>query len=427
MGCISSTSKGVPAGDVVKGAKNANNVTANPEETPQQRALDMMMLGVHADLQAAMSKTKGMAELTEKVTPLLQGLERQYQDKTFIYRAKEAGPSLGDLAVYNAITGLKALKFDMSAFPNVDAVVQAVKASEVQWVRGTAVPIALIRGFCSALKESDAAANRWLEMASVPESVKAVLRPEIKAGAAADLASRWGLKASLEGQSAVSQSPEVSGKPVLTYFSGPGRAELARLAFEAGGVEYDCVRISPDDWPSIKSDANGLPAKLFGSMPVLSHGDFILAQSKAVAQYAADIGMNATKPPTVEQRCLDTMMMGAHADLQTAMYACLFGDDESKAKGKSELLGKVTPILQGIESFYAAEGPYLYSSEDAGPTLGDLVLFDVVTSPFPGLKALEFDLTPFSKVTRCVEACEKSSKGNLAAYLSTRGQKVASI
>merc|ERR1711998_580028 len=135
----------------------------------------------------------------------------------------------------------------------------------------------------------------------------------------------------------------------------------------------------------------------------------------AVAQYAADIGMNAEKPPTVEQRRLDTMMMGAHADLQMAMYACLFGDDESKAKGKSELSDKVTPILQGIERFYAAQGPYLYSPEDAGPTLGDLVLLDVVTSPFPGLKALEFDLPPFSKVTRCVEACEKSSKGTLAA------------
>jgi len=166
-----------------------------------------------------------------------------------------------------------------------------------------------------------------------------------------------------------------------------------------------------------------LPAKLFGSMPVLKHGDFILAQSMSVAQYAADIGMNAAKPPTVEQRGLDTMMIGAHADLQTAMYACLFGDDESKAKGREELSGKVTPILQGIERFYTAQGPYLYSPENEGPTLGDLVLLDVVTSPFPGLKALEVDLTPFSKITRCVEACEQSTKGNLAAYLQTRGQR----
>jgi len=313
-----------------------------------------------------------LAELKGKVTPLLEGLERQYKDKTFIYRAKEAGPSLGDLAVYNVVEspfpGLKALKFDLSAFPNVNSVVQSVKAAKsdnaVQWVRGTAVPVALTRGFYSALKESDVAATRWLERPSVPDSAKAVLRLEVKAGAeaAAKLASRWGLKASLEGvQPVVSPSPQVSGKPELTYFSGPGRAELSRLAFAAGGVEYDCKCISPDEWPGVKSDSDSLPAKLFGSMPVLRHGDFILAQSMAVAQYAADIGMNAAKPPTVEQRGLDTMMLGAHADLQKAMYACLFGDDDSKVKGKEELSGKVTPILQGIERFYTAQGPYLYS------------------------------------------------------------------
>lgn len=188
-------------------------------------------------------------------------------------------------------------------------------------------------------------------------------------------------------------------------------------------MDYDCVRISPDDWPSVKADQNRLPAQLFGSMPVLKHGDFSLAQSMAVAQYAADIGMNAAKPPTVDQRGLDTMMLGAHADLQKAMYSCLFGDDESKAKGKADLSGKVTPILQGIERFYTGVGPYLYSPAEAGPSLGDLALLDVVTSPFPGLKALEFDLTPFNKVTSCVSACEGCSKGTLKTYLDSRGKK----
>jgi len=288
------------------------------------------------------------------------------------------------------------------------------------------VPVALTRSFYSALKESEASATKWLETPSVPEHVKAVLKKEIKAGAAASLATRWGAKASREGvQPVVSKSPAVSGKPELVYFSGPGRAELSRLAFAAGGVEYDCTRISPEEWPSVKGDANSLPAKLFGSMPVLKHGDFTLAQSMAIAQYAADIGMNATTPPNVEQRGLDTMMLGVHADLQKAMYACLFGDDASKAKGKEALSSKVTPILQGVERFYKEKGPYLYSPEAEGPSLGDLVLLDVVTSPFPGLTALGFDLSPFSKVTGCVEACTKTSKGTLAAYVSSRGNKGA--
>jgi len=415
---------------------------AKETTTPQQRALDFMLMGAHAELQSAMyaclfgdddSKAKGVTDLNGKVTPILEAIERQYKsaESPFLYRAKAAGPSLADLAVYNFVEspfpGLKALNFDLSPFAKITATVEGVKAAEsetVQWVRGVAVPIALTRGFYSALKESEAAATKWLERPSVPEYAKAVLKKEVKKGGAADLATRWGPKATREGaQPAASPSPAVSGKPELVYFSAPGRAELSRLAFAAGSVEYDCTRYSPEEWPAVKGDPNSLPATLFGQMPVLKHGDFTLAQSMAIAQYAADIGMNATKPPTVGQRGLDSMMLGVHDDLQKAMYACLFGSDEAKAKGKADLPGKVTPILQGVERFYTGKGPYLYSDEAGGPTLGDLVLLDVVTSPFPGLKALEFDLAPFSKVTKCVEACEKCSKGTLAAYVSSRGKK----
>jgi hypothetical protein len=160
---------------------------------------------------------------------------------------------------------------------------------------------------------------------------------------------------------------------------------------------------------------------MFGSMPVIKHGDFLVAQSISISQYAADLGINAATPPSAEQRGLDTMMLGAHADLQSAMYACLFGDDESKAKGKEQLAGKVTPILEGIERQYTRQpSPFLYAEESQGPSLGDLALLDFVTSPFPGLKALGIDLSPFPKVVGCVEACQKSTKGTLAAYLQSR-------
>merc|ERR1712224_79741 len=113
-------------------------------------------------------------------------------------------------------------------------------------------------------------------------------------------------------------------------------------------------------------------------MPVIVHGEHMVAQSIATAQYAADLGINKEKPPNAYQRALDMMMLGAHADLQAAMYKCLFGDDESKAKGKEALPGKVAPILAGIERQYDSTRTFLYSS---GPTLGDLAVLDVITSP----------------------------------------------
>ncbi len=38
----------------------------------------------------------------------------------------------------------------------------------------------------------------------------------------------------------------------LTYFNIRGRAEVARLLFAQGGVEYEDCRIKGDDWPSLK-------------------------------------------------------------------------------------------------------------------------------------------------------------------------------
>lgn len=340
---------------------------AGVNPTAQQRALDMMMLGALADAQSAMyaclfgddeSKAKGKEQLGGKITPLLTGIERQYKgDSVFLY---SSGPTLGDLAVYNIVEspfpGLKALGLDLSPFKKITATSDAVKAA--------------------------------LEAGEKPKSA---------------------------------EGPEASGKSELIYFGAPGRGELARLAFAAGGVEFTDTRLTFQEWPGVKQDPESVPAKMFGSMPVIKHGDFLVAQSISISQYAADLGINAATPPSAEQRGLDTMMLGAHADLQSAMYACLFGDDESKAKGKEQLAGKVTPILEGIERQYTRQpSPFLYAEESQGPSLGDLALLDVVTSPFPGLKALGIDLSPFPKVVGCVEACQKSTKGTLAAYLQSR-------
>ena len=39
----------------------------------------------------------------------------------------------------------------------------------------------------------------------------------------------------------------------LTYFRGTGRAEVARMLFALAGEKYEDCRISPEDWPKLKS------------------------------------------------------------------------------------------------------------------------------------------------------------------------------
>lgn len=353
-------------------AQYAADIGMNKALAPsaQQRGLDMMILGAHADLQAAMykclfgddeSKAKGKEALPGSVAPILAGIERQYGGQgTFLYSSE---PTLGDLAVLNAVTspfpGLKALGVDLSAYPKILACVEA----------------------CQKRLDSGGAYTVAAPVKSAP-----------------------------------------SGTPELIYFAGPGRAELTRLAFHAGGVAFTDTRVEQKDWPALKVDPSGAPGKMFGSMPVIVHGEHMMAQSAACAQYAADVGINAGATLEPAKRALDFMMLGAHADLQSALYACLFGDEESKKKGKEALPGKVTPILQGIERQYAGPGPFLYSPEAVGPTLGDLALLDVVTSPFPGLRKLEVDLTPYPKIQACISACQASAaRPGLKAYLEKRG------
>jgi len=316
-------------------------------------ATEMMVLGAHADLQAAMykclfgddaSKAKGKEELPDKVKPTLEGLERALGRKTCTgpFFFSESGPTLADLAVYDFVEspfpGLKALGFDVTPYAKLTAVAEAVR--------------------------KDSAIAAYLMRASM-------------------------------------------GKPELIYFNGPGRAQLTRLAFAAGSVDFTDTRIEMADWPKVKSDPESIPAKCFGSMPCIKHGDMLLAQSEATATYAAQLGIWKTRLGADEgkNRAMEILVMGAHADVQAAMYKCLFGDDESKAKGKEALPNAVKPTLEGLERALGRKtctGPFFFS--ESGPTLADLAVYDFIESPFPGLKALGFDMAPYGKLVAIADA-----------------------
>merc|ERR1712083_57788 len=109
--------------------------------------------------------------------------------------------------------------------------------------------------------------------------------------------------------------------------------------------------IEQDAWKAVKSDPESTPAKCFGSMPCIKHGNMLLAQSEATATYAAHLGIWKTRlgADPAKNRALEMTVLGAHADLQAAMYKCLFGDDESKAKGKEALPQAAAGLLAGLE------------------------------------------------------------------------------
>eukprot|EP00811_Abedinium_folium_P035116 NODE_7938_length_1535_cov_14.580256.p1 GENE.NODE_7938_length_1535_cov_14.580256~~NODE_7938_length_1535_cov_14.580256.p1 ORF type:complete len:387 (+),score=121.34 NODE_7938_length_1535_cov_14.580256:147-1307(+) len=353
-------------------AQLASDLGLQTARSPEMRALDTMACGALADMMKAMykclfgteeEKKKGLERLPSQVTPILEGMERQY--------ARGAGPflsgaviSLGDLAIFNAVTspfpGLLALAFDMGPFPKIRACVDAC--------------------------------GHYLNQAPSGAPPPAIV-------------------------------PPASGTPQLIYFDAAGRAELSRLAFHAGGVPFTDTRIA-GDWATIKADPDSAPGRLFGQLPVLDHGGFLVGQSLAVVQYAADLGINRTNPTlTPWQRALDTMLLGAHTDLCDLTLACVYGEEDSKAAARAKITERVTPLLMGIERQYArGTPPFLYSSEAVGPTLGDLAVFNVITLPRYGLGELGVSLDPYPLIRACVAACRAApGRPGLAAYLESRG------
>ena len=56
----------------------------------------------------------------------------------------------------------------------------------------------------------------------------------------------------------------IDSKITLTYFDGPGRAELSRLILSAGNVKFNDVRHSFESFGKVKADKSSLVWKRFG-------------------------------------------------------------------------------------------------------------------------------------------------------------------
>lgn len=194
-------------------------------------------------------------------------------------------------------------------------------------------------------------------------------------------------------------------KPELFYFDGPGRANLTRLCFVAGGTAFTDTRVA--DWPAMKADATSTPGQLFGSMPCINQGGVLIAQSLATAAFAAEVG--GLMGSTPEERAVNTMVAATNEDLRGVMYKCLFGSDDSKAAGRVALPEAASKFLAGLERALGrkkSEGAFF----GAALGLADLAVFDNVCSPFPGLKALAVDLAAYPKVLACAAAVGEDEK-----------------
>lgn len=191
----------------------------------------------------------------------------------------------------------------------------------------------------------------------------------------------------------------------LTYFSGPGRAELSRLVLSFGGVDFVDNRLNREQFLELK------PSLPLGQVPVLAVDGITYSQSMAITRYAAKMtGLYPSDP----LECLRVDMISESlVDIRTAYSEIMHRekDEAVKAEKTRKLLEDLVPrTLRLLESYVTGE----FFLGDGRPSYADVQLYDVVvnalTANLPG-----FSMDKYPKLTVVVDNVRANPK--IAAYL----------
>ncbi|KAG2433101.1 hypothetical protein HYH02_012804 [Chlamydomonas schloesseri] len=168
--------------------------------------------------------------------------------------------------------------------------------------------------------------------------------------------------------------------PKLFYFAFPGRAEVARLAFHIGNVDFEDVRIDGPSWPGQKSK---FP---FGQVPVLQLDDGrMLAQSGAIDRYVAKL--TGLYPEDPVQAAFADQAVFLLQDMWEALLTPSWSLPlEEKVKARQEALaGKGGDKLKALDKLVepVQQSGWLAGGEQL--SFGDLEVFVTLTNLTSGM------------------------------------------
>ncbi|KAK2567831.1 Glutathione S-transferase 1 [Acropora cervicornis] len=163
----------------------------------------------------------------------------------------------------------------------------------------------------------------------------------------------------------------------LTYFSIRGKAECIRITFAVGGVEFENVRIKPEEWHS-KLKQSGLSPT--GKLPLLEVDGKVLTASKAILSYVARVvGLAPEESFNIAQA---DMLGDVIADLEDNLTAGFMETDpDKKEKALSAANEKVLQRCGYFEKLLSSNSKQGFFFEDK-LTYGDLVVFTFLNSYF---------------------------------------------
>jgi glutathione S-transferase len=117
----------------------------------------------------------------------------------------------------------------------------------------------------------------------------------------------------------------------VTYFNAGGRADQVRCVFLFAGKEFTDERLTGEDFGKKKMNGD-FP---FGSVPMLTDGDFHLAQGVACVQYASQV---CGLWPTDIKEAAHALSLALYGeDARMKFYTWYFCKDDTKDAKKIEL------------------------------------------------------------------------------------------
>lgn len=209
---------------------------------------------------------------------------------------------------------------------------------------------------------------------------------------------------------------DISGHLALTYFDTAGKAELSRLILKSGEYDYIDTRLKYDNLQQKRNDPNSAASRIFEQLPILERGDnFKLDNSRAIAAHVADLAIPSTRN-TDQKRAIDTKILDSCGILQKELYKCYYGSEISKTEAKRKIDQTIRPTLLELERQIPYTG---YIKGGIRPSAADLAIFDVYSSPCPGLVNLNCDLSLYPKLVALAKRVREYP--TVKAYLKVRG------
>lgn len=201
----------------------------------------------------------------------------------------------------------------------------------------------------------------------------------------------------------------------LTYFNIRGRAEPVRIMFEMAGVKYEDIRVSREDFETLK------PTLPFGQLPVLQVDELILPQSRAIYGFVA--AQHGFLPADNVGRAQVDVVIETIGDSDFDVGKWFFEKDEvKKGELKKHIDDVVFPKMLGhLEKLLSKnkEGKGWFVGDKV--TLADVIVFTTVYGGIPSVslgKPGSYDLSKYPLLQGFVDRFKALPK--VAAWLEKR-------